>query len=100
MTRYAVELRGENFLLDINGEPRKFGFRFKKFVMAEDPTQAERIAVISVHKSPEIRDSIMNSRSDPPRIHAVNTVQTGFWTFFRNKRKKAFDFYEEGEPET
>jgi len=95
MKRFVVTLQGENFLIDVNGEPRKIGFKAIRFVWANDPQHAEKIAVILIHKSPEIRGMVENSKSDPPRIHVVNIAQETFWRFFRLKRKDSIEFYEE-----
>ena len=40
MKRFKVKLHGENFLLNLDGELKKFGFYATKFVKAENPQEA------------------------------------------------------------
>lgn len=68
MKRYKVELKGENFLLNLAGEPRKFGFHATKYLKAEDPQIAEKMAIIMIRQTPELRDPIISGQTDRPRI--------------------------------
>lgn len=68
MKRYKVQLRGENFLLNFTGEPRKFGFQATKYLKAETPEAAEKMAIIMIRQTPELRDTIMTERNDRPRV--------------------------------
>jgi len=43
MKRFEVKLHGKNFLLNLDGELKKFGFYATKFVKAENPQEAEKI---------------------------------------------------------
>jgi len=58
MKRFKVKLHGKNFLLNLDGEPKKFGFYATRFVKAEDPQEAEKIAVILTHQNPNLRKTV------------------------------------------
>jgi hypothetical protein len=42
MKRFKAKLHGENFLLNFDGEFKKFGFYATKFVKAKNPQEAEK----------------------------------------------------------
>jgi len=68
MKRYLVELRGENFLLNLDGEPRKFGFQLRRYLRAWDVTLAEKTAAIQARQIPTLKLGVRNNPEDPPRI--------------------------------
>lgn len=68
MKRFWIELRGENFLLNLDGEPRKFGFQLTRYLRAVDEAMAEKTAVIQVRQLPVFRQGVGNNGEDPPRI--------------------------------
>jgi hypothetical protein len=45
MKRFKVKLHGKNFLLNYDGELKKFGFFATKFVKAENPQEAEKMDI-------------------------------------------------------
>ena len=69
MKRFKVKLHGENFLLNLDGEPKKFGFYATKFVKAENQQEAEKIGIILIHQNPNIRDTVLNEKTDRPTIN-------------------------------
>ena len=56
MRRFMVKLHGENFLLNLDGELKKFGFYATTFVKAKNPQEAEKIAIIFIHQNRNLRD--------------------------------------------
>ena len=76
MTYYRVFLRGENFVLDVEGKPTKMGFYTTRFVQANDSESAELLAVDLLRKDKKLR-GVLNPRSDPPLIFAeeIDAVQ-------------------------
>jgi hypothetical protein len=52
---FQVMLQGRNFLLDLEGQARRYGFYTTRFVEAEDEAEAERAAVALVRDDPELR---------------------------------------------
>jgi len=91
MNHYRVFLKGQNFLLNVNGTPKRLGFFTTRFVQADNREETELLAVDLIRNDTWLRDSILNERSDPPRIFAqeisvldasdVPDVQGGF-SFF------------------
>ena len=97
MKRYKVKLHGENFLLNLDGEPKKFGFYDTKFVKAENPQEAEKIAIILIHQNPNIRDTVLNEKTDRPTINLEEIKKVNFLKFFSKKSTTGFTFYPEDE---
>ena len=64
-----VTLQGRNFLLDLEGQTRRYGFYTTRFVEAEDEAAAELAAVALVRDEPDLRDAVLNSRDDPPMLY-------------------------------
>jgi hypothetical protein len=97
MKRFKVQLHGKNFLLNIDGELKKYGFYATKFVEAENPQTAEKIAVILIRQSPNLRETVFNESTDRPRINLKAIEEVSFFKFFANKTKTEFSFYPEDE---
>ena len=97
MKRFKVKLHGENFLLNLDGEPKKFGFYATKFVKAENPQEAEKIGIILIHQNPNIRDTVLNEKTDRPTINLEEIKKVNFLKFFSKKSTTGFTFYPEDE---
>jgi hypothetical protein len=69
MKRFRIELTGENFLLNLDGEPRKFRFRLKRYLRASDEKMAEKTATIQARQIPALKLGVCNNSEDPPRVH-------------------------------
>ena len=95
MKRFKVKLHGENFLLNIDGELKKFGFYATIFVKAENPQEAEKIAIILIHQNPNLRDTVLNENIDRPKINLEEIKEVGFLKFFAKKSTTDFTFYPE-----
>lgn len=95
MKKFEVKLRGENFIFSIDGEHRKFSFDATRFILAKDKQEAEKIAVIMVHKSPSIKDAVINEGPDRPRINFVETREVNALKFFFKKSENRFEFHSE-----
>jgi hypothetical protein len=70
VTHWRVYLRGENFLLSLDGKPARMGFYTTRFVQANTRDGAEILAVDLIRQDRWLRDSTSNQRTDPPRIFA------------------------------
>lgn len=70
MNHYRVFLRGENFLLNVDGKPERSGFYTTRFVQANNPDGAELLAVDLIRSDRWLKDSVLNERPDPPTIFA------------------------------
>ncbi len=95
--RFKVQLHGKNFLLNLDGELKKYGFHATKFVKAESPQEAEKIAVILMHQNPYFRKTVLNGRVDPPKIGLEAIKEVSFLQFFAKKSTTGFTFYPEDE---
>jgi hypothetical protein len=97
MKRFKVKLHGENFLLNLDGDFKKYGFYATKFVRAENPQEAEKIATILIHQNPNLRDTVLNENTDRPRINIEEIEEVKFLKFFTQKSTTSFTFYPEDE---
>jgi len=97
MKRYAVSLMGRNYLFSTNGEPRKVGFSVTKYLKAQDPSEAERIARILVHKDPYLRTAIINEGTDQPVLDLRGVEELGWLRFQLRKSRSGFVFHDEEE---
>jgi hypothetical protein len=97
MKRFKVQLHGKNFLLNLDGELKKYGFYATKFVKAESPQEAEKIAVILMHQNPNFRKTVLNGSADPPKIGLEAIKEVSFLKFFAKKSTTGFTFYPEDE---
>ena len=97
MKRFKVKLHGENFLLNLNGELKKFGFYATKFVKAENPQEAEKIAIILTHQNPNLRDTVLNQNADRPTINLEEIKEVSSLKFFVKESTTGFTFYPEDE---
>ena len=69
MKHFRVFLRGENFLLTVDGQQTRMGFYTTRFVQADNPESAELLAVDLLRTDKKLR-GVANLRSDPPMIFA------------------------------
>ena len=99
MKKYKVLVRGENFLMNVDGEDQKLGFYTTAFVEAQDEEEAEQRAIGLLRDDREFRRSVLNEQSDAPmmfadEMHEVESFEglhlprTGF-SFFPEEGKEA-----------
>lgn len=93
MKRFEVTLNGVNFILNVDGEHKLFGFHATRYVLAETAVEAEKIAAIMIHKNPMIKDAVTGEKSVSPKIKVVGTREVGALRFFFKKSEAALDFY-------
>jgi hypothetical protein len=97
MKNFKIKLHGENFLLNLDGEFKKYGFYATKFVKAENPKEAEKMAVILIHQHPNLRDTALNENTDRPTINIEKIEEVSSLKFFAKKSTTNFRFYPEHE---
>lgn len=68
MRWYEFALRGENFLLNLTGEPELLGFRVIHYVKAASEEEAVRIAMIQVRKNRHLSSALLNTPENPTRL--------------------------------
>ena len=74
MKKYSVLVRGENFLIKVEGEAQKLGFYTTAFVEAKDADEASKKAVDLLRDDQEFKRSVSNDQSDPP-LHVSHLVE-------------------------
>jgi 4-alpha-glucanotransferase len=96
MKKYKVLVRGENFLMNLDGEDQRLGFYTTAFVEGQDEKQAEQQAIGLLRDDIEFRQSVLNEQSDAPMMfvddideidsfEGLNLPRTGF-SFFPRER--------------
>ena len=68
MKKYKVVLEGRNFILKSDKGPTKMGFYTTRFVEATSPEEAENLSIELIRKDSDLKNVILNERSDPPTI--------------------------------
>ena len=69
MKKFEICVRGRNFLIKEDDEPKKFGFYAARFVEADDSSTAAKIAMDSFRA--ELKNIVLNDKSDPPMMSVV-----------------------------
>jgi hypothetical protein len=75
MRKFRVFIRGEHFLLNLDGERRKVGFYTTRFVEAPDEREAELAAIEILRNDPQLVKGVLNERSDPPMMYAEEITE-------------------------
>jgi len=97
MKRYKIELRGKNFLLNFTGEPRKFGFHATRFLKANSPKEAEKMAIIMVRQTPELRKIVSSEKTDQPEITLISIQEINSVFFLLKQSSSQLVFHAEEE---
>lgn len=97
MGRYKILLRGDNFLLSIDGEHAKFGFYATRIVKSVSAEQAERIAIIRVHQELNRNHQIVKNIPDVPTVRVEKSEEMGPFQFFSKKNAAGFIYHSEAE---
>jgi hypothetical protein len=70
MKKYKVFVRGQNFLLNLDGKAAKVGFYTTRFVEAQNDHKAEENAISTLRNDPDLRDRVLNEKTDAPMLFA------------------------------
>ena len=95
MQKFKVQLHGQNFLLNFDGEHKKFGFHATRYVSAASRSEAERIAIIMIHQYHAIRDALANEGTDSPVVTATETRTINVFQSLFFRSTDTFKFYPE-----
>jgi len=68
MKKYHLLMKGQNFLVDMDGKVAKHGFFQDFFLEAESPEQAESFAVQKIREDEGLKTITQNPKEDPPVI--------------------------------
>ena len=71
MPKFRVQVNGSNFLVDLDGRPRKLGFLTWQDVTAIDPAAAEEAAVNAIRGDEGLRNLVQNVADDPPVMDVI-----------------------------
>jgi len=96
MPLFRVMLRGENFLLDLTGEPELLEFDVTHFVRAADEAEARRIATILTRQNKYIRNALLNTSANPTRVTCLS-IKRVWWTRKRSNGRYVFRPYNAGQ---
>jgi hypothetical protein len=97
MEKFEVKLQGKNFFFNQNGEPWKFGFYARRFVRANNPEEAGKMAVILLRQSPVLKDALAADGLARQVIHLVQVKKANPVTFLFKESKVDIEFYPEEE---
>ena len=95
MNRFKVQLQGENFLVNCDGEHRKFGFRAQRIIDATDIESARKIAIIRVHQELNESDFRIIENADSSRVQILEIIGLTKLQRIRKKLFSGFEFYPE-----
>lgn len=98
MKKYKVFLQGKNFLISIDKKIQKYGFYTTRFVEANDEKEAENKSVDLIRDDPELRQSVLNDKDDPPTIY-METIDELYDFNGTNVPGNGYTFYPEDEKE-
>jgi len=78
MKKYRVMINGQNYLMNMEGLPKRMGFFKTYFLEAETPEDAENLAVQRIIDDPKWESSILNESYDPPvmYLHSLSELDT------------------------
>ena len=76
MRKFRVLLHGRNFLIRVAGKGElKHGFFTNCFVEAADENAAELLAVDRLRARQSLREVVLNSADDPPRVFVEEVAE-------------------------
>lgn len=75
MARYRILVRGNNLLLSVDGKVAKHGFYTTRFIEADSPIEAERLAIDDLRHLPRLTRVLRNADTDPPLIEAEEITE-------------------------
>ncbi len=80
MPKYRVLLRGENLLIEMDGDPQLLGFYTNRNVRAADEDDAEMAAVALIRADSDLLDAMIDSDDPPePKVYAEQISRIAWW---------------------
>jgi hypothetical protein len=67
--KYRVFLKGQNFWMEIEGKLQKTGFYTTRFIEAQNPKEAEDMAVELIKNDAKLLANVSNEQSNPPILY-------------------------------
>ncbi len=68
-------MRGQNFLLNLDGKVGKLGFYTTRFVEAKNDADAEDVAISTLRNDSTLRADVLNDKSDAPMLFAEEIAE-------------------------
>ena len=95
MTTYMVRLKGQNFLIDADGGPKKKRFYTTRLLEAENPKRAETLALEFIRNDTRLQDTVLNEVSDPPMIYLESISEISAMAYDAQNRANALYWEDE-----
>ena len=99
MTTYMVRLKGQNFLMDGDGGPKKKRFYTTRLLEAENPKRAETLALEFIRNDTRLQDTVLNEVSDPPMIYLESISEISAVAYDAQNRANALYWEDEDTEE-
>ncbi len=99
MTTYMVRLKGQNFLMDGDGGPKKKRFYTTRLLEAENPKRAETLALEFIRNDTRLQDTVLNEVSDPPMIYLESISEISAMAYDAQNRANALYWEDEDTEE-
>lgn len=90
MPVFAVMLRGENFVIDVDEKPTRLGFFTTRWVRARMPEDAELAAVALVKSDQTLIARVHREVEVTPMLYAESIERRPWWQGFRSGSGYAF----------
>ena len=78
INQYRVLIRGQNLLINVDGQIQKMGFYTSRLAEAENAEQAGSIAVEKVRVDAKLKGIILNRQDDPMMLYVDEIDQVEF----------------------
>lgn len=101
MKKFRVFIRGENFLINLDGVEQKLGFYTTRYVEAHDEEAAEYLVMDMLRDDPKLAKGVLNDKADSPMMYAEEVEELASFEG-RPFPGTGFAFYseEESDPNT
>jgi len=94
-----VRLKGQNFLMDGDGGPKKKRFYTTRLLEAENPKRAETLALEFIRNDTRLQDTVLNEVSDPPMIYLESISEISAMAYDAQNRANALYWEDEDTEE-
>ncbi|MDH5640259.1 MAG: hypothetical protein OEY28_03120 [Nitrospira sp.] len=84
MPVFAVMLRGEDFILDVDGTPTRLGFFATRWVRARTAGEAEVAVMALVRNDQTLASRVHRDTTATPTLSAENIERRPWWQGFRS----------------
>ena len=93
--KFRMLMHGRNFLIEIDGKPRKCEFFQNIYIESSSPKQAELLSTTRLLNDRELKALTLNKKGDPPRIKMVTYWEQDDFEYVGTHLSPGRTFYEE-----